>query len=251
MRPRPTALASARGTRIVDDQQHEREVTNTCSGVDGLAALPHAGCRRARGLVIDSLLALQALGRPAWGRDPADVVSGSAAGTWHGLRSGSCERHKLPRNLRGPRPRYGPWRDSPLTIVCMSMADDVVAIVGARARRLATPRPRTSSDRRRVRAERDPFDLWLAPSAGSRQSAESYGVAQALMLVLGDGEVPPVVDSYLRALSAAPVQHLRSLIRRGATDRLRAHDRRRSHLRRAAAASRPSADPSRMLRRTW
>lgn len=34
--------------------------------------------------------------------------------------------------------------------------------------------------------------------------------------MLGDGEIPPVVDSYLRALSAAPVEHLRSLLRRGA-----------------------------------
>ena len=107
-------------------------------------------------------------------------------------------------------------RDPPLTIVGMSMADDVVAMIGARARRLATPRSKTSSDWRRVRAERDPFDLWLAPSAGSRQCTESYGAAQELMLVLGDGEIPPVVDSYLRALSAAPVQHLRSLIKRGA-----------------------------------
>lgn len=36
------------------------------------------------------------------------------------------------------------------------------------------------------------------------------------MLVLGEGEIPPVVESYLRALSAAPVEHLRSLRKRDA-----------------------------------
>ena len=80
----------------------------------------------------------------------------------------------------------------------VSIAGDMAEILNERARRLAIQRPRNLSKHSRVRAGRDPFDLWETPSAGSRQTAESYALALELRLVLGTGDVPAVVEGYLR-----------------------------------------------------